>query len=85
MLARDDSRYLAFIWIPRTKIDTDTGEQSHALEKGQILITLFKPLNHHPLNSNLLLEFSLARATTFYFCLAHCEMDFLSFATKSHN
>ena len=80
MLARDDSRYLAFIWIPRTKIDTDTGEQSHALEKGQILITLFKPLK-----SNLLLEFSLARATTFYFCLAHCEMDFLSFATKSHN
>lgn len=60
-------------------------QKSKALEKGQILITLFKPLNRHPLKSNLLLEFSLARATTFYFCLAHCEMDFLSFATKSHN
>ena len=45
MVAGDDSRYLAFIWIPRTKIDTDTGEQSHTLERGQILITLLRPLN----------------------------------------
>lgn len=64
------------------KNEVNMGEQSQALERGRILITLYKPLNQAIPKVQSPPGFSL---TTVSFCLIHCEFGSVSLASKSRN